>query len=421
MLQIPAIVDGELKLFESHAILVYLACAYPQVASHWYPSDVHKRAKIHSVLDWHHSFLRRGAAGVVFNTLLAPLSGIRSYPQVIIQVEEILLRALSKLEHSWLKDGPFLNGNSQPTIADLLLACEVMQLELLSEKDRDRILSPYVKVLQWVEDTKRAISPYFDEVHELLFESQKRFREQMATKSMKNQYPSGIRMRPKLCKVFLHHLLRLVLVANKILTRFLLHEGIALKTEYHIFFETSPILNRLITEGPKHTMDGYEVENEVSVGVEKHTLCDVYSNYNPTVNRKFSFRLCDRQALIDPLDPSPIEKLEIKVLEGDLGRPIFGLVVRLYRDSRKREHIMMERFLRRKSGESSSKTPEFVDLDTLPTDPADRKPISSYNVNQRDEIRRAYILRGPYQPEGIEFPQSKFGVELSGYKICQIE
>ncbi|KAI7728092.1 hypothetical protein M8C21_030641 [Ambrosia artemisiifolia] len=190
MLQIPAIVDGELKLFESHAILVYLACAYPQVAGHWYPSDVHKRAKIHSVLDWHHSFLRRGAAGVVFNTLLAPLSGIRSYPQVIIQVEEILLRALSKLEHSWLKDGPFLNGNSQPSIADLILACEVMQLELLSEKDRDRILSPYVKVLQWVEDTKRAISPYFDEVHELLFESQKRFREQMATKSMKNQVKS---------------------------------------------------------------------------------------------------------------------------------------------------------------------------------------------------------------------------------------
>ena len=56
----------------------------------------------------------------------------------------------------------------------------------------------------------------------------------------------------------------------------------------------------------------------------------------------------------------------------------------------------MEWFLRMKGkgGETSSKTPEFVDLDTLPSDPADRKPISSYNVNQRDEIRRAYILRG---------------------------
>ncbi|KAI3822209.1 hypothetical protein L1987_09795 [Smallanthus sonchifolius] len=190
MNQIPAIVDGELKLFESHTILMYLSCAFPQVASHWYPSDVYKRAKIHSVLDWHHSFLRRGAAGFIFNTLLAPLNGFRSYPQVIIQVEEILLRSLSKLEHIWLKDGPFLAGNSQPSIADLLLACEIMQLELLSEKDYDRILSPYVKVIQWVEDTKSATAPHFDEVHELLFESQKRFREQMATKSRKTQVKS---------------------------------------------------------------------------------------------------------------------------------------------------------------------------------------------------------------------------------------
>ncbi|KAL8244902.1 hypothetical protein R6Q59_011160 [Mikania micrantha] len=190
MRQIPAIVDGELKLFESHAILIYLSCAFPQVASHWYPNEIHKRAKIHSVLDWHHSFLRRGAAGFVFNTLLGPLSGIRHYPQVAIQAEEILLRSLSKLEHSWLKDGPFLAGNTQPSIADLILACEIMQLELLSEKDCNRILSPYVKVVEWVEDTKSAIAPHFEEVHGLLFESQKRIREQMTRKYSQNQVRS---------------------------------------------------------------------------------------------------------------------------------------------------------------------------------------------------------------------------------------
>ncbi|XP_022008264.1 zinc finger MYM-type protein 1-like [Helianthus annuus] len=73
----------------------------------------------------------------------------------------------------------------------------------------------------------------------------------------------------------------------------------------------------------------------------------------------------------------------------------------------------MARFVKRKVDTSS----ELIDLDTLPSDPYDRKPIESYNVNQRDEIRRAYILRGPYQPRGIEFPQTTFqGDELRKFK-----
>ncbi|KAI3522560.1 hypothetical protein L1887_00437 [Cichorium endivia] len=192
MHQIPAIVDGQLKLFESHAILIYLSCAFPRVASHWYPSDPSKRAKIHSVLDWHHSYLRRGAAGLVFNSILAPLNGFRAYPQVIIQAEEILLRSLSKLENVWLKNGRFLIGSSQPSIADISLACEVMQLEVLSEKDYHRILDPYKRVKKWIDDVRSVTAPHFDEVHEYLFKSQKVYREKMVIQSGKNKTMSKI-------------------------------------------------------------------------------------------------------------------------------------------------------------------------------------------------------------------------------------
>ena len=38
---------------------------------------------------------------------------------------------MQALDSVWLKDGPFVAGQSQPSIADLLLSCEVEQLCLL--------------------------------------------------------------------------------------------------------------------------------------------------------------------------------------------------------------------------------------------------------------------------------------------------
>ena len=50
-----------------------------------------------------------------------------------------------------------------------------------------------------------------------------------------------------------------------------------------------------------------------------------------------------------------------------------------------------------------------IDLSSLPVDPAERPSIEFYHVNQRDEIRRAYLLKGPFQPQDHTFPQRVFG------------
>ncbi|KAI3830206.1 hypothetical protein L1987_04340 [Smallanthus sonchifolius] len=57
---------------------------------------------------------------------------------------------------------------------------------------------------------------------------------------------------------------------------------------------------------------------------------------------------------------------------------------------------------------SSNSKPSRIDLNELSWDPSERKPISSYHPSQKDEIRRAYLLRGPCQPTGHDFPQTDY-------------
>ncbi|KAK4583825.1 hypothetical protein RGQ29_021805 [Quercus rubra] len=47
-----------------------------------------------------------------------------------------------------------------------------------------------------------------------------------------------------------------------------------------------------------------------------------------------------------------------------------------------------------------------IDLDSLDYDPGTRKQIWEYHVNQRDEIRRVYIKKGPHQPPLETFKKS---------------
>ena len=45
------------------------------------------------------------------------------------------------------------------------------------------------------------------------------------------------------------------------------------------------------------------------------------------------------------------------------------------------------------------------DSSAIQSDPAERKPISHYHPNEHDEVRRAYIQKGPCQPRNHAFPQ----------------
>ncbi|XP_021828838.1 uncharacterized protein LOC110769211 isoform X3 [Prunus avium] len=77
----------------------------------------------------------------------------------------------------------------------------------------------------------------------------------------------------------------------------------------------------------------------------------------------------------------------------------------------------MERYFKRKSTvmESSSPPNEVVNsskqacleinLDDLPLDPGLRTRIGDYHPNVRDQVRKAYLQKGPFQPRNHSFPQ----------------
>ena len=67
----------------------------------------------------------------VFNHKLAPVAGLPLNPEAAAKGKKILSSSLSKIESFWLKgSGRFLVGSNQPSIADLSLVCETMQLEV---------------------------------------------------------------------------------------------------------------------------------------------------------------------------------------------------------------------------------------------------------------------------------------------------
>jgi len=167
--KVPAIVEDDgFALFESHAILRYLARKH-NVPNHWYPTEPKAMALVDRYLDWHHSFLRTGSSTTVFNTLFAPRMGIKSSVN-LDESKKLMLFSLKFIDEFYLKDNKFLAGN-EISIADLSAACEVSQVLLLGVD-----LSLYKNLSVWFQ--KVMAIPEVEKVHQVFFKVLKKLNPQ---------------------------------------------------------------------------------------------------------------------------------------------------------------------------------------------------------------------------------------------------
>ena len=150
--QVPTLIDGDIKLHESNAILRYLCAKH--ALTDWYPDDLPARAVVEQWLDW--AQCRQGPAviNIVFNRVFLGDKGdqkaIESGLKQMVELSGILEKDLA---------GKVFLAGDKPTIADLAIASNLFQLGLAKEMpDSENIQGWYGRVCE-LEGYRKSLPP----------------------------------------------------------------------------------------------------------------------------------------------------------------------------------------------------------------------------------------------------------------------
>ncbi|XP_055638659.1 glutathione S-transferase theta-1-like [Toxorhynchites rutilus septentrionalis] len=163
--KVPCIVDKDLHLAESVAILRYLAREY-KFPDHWYPSDCRKQARVDEYMEWQHHNTRAACALYFRYMWLQPkLSGAKINPETAEKFKEQMEACLDFIEQEYLgKENKFLTSNDI-SVADLLAACEIEQPKIAGYDP----CAGRPNLAAWMARVREATNPYYDEAHKLVY------------------------------------------------------------------------------------------------------------------------------------------------------------------------------------------------------------------------------------------------------------
>lgn len=136
--QVPTLVDGDVKIHESNAILRYLC--HKHDLKDWYPANLARRAAVEQWLDWNQCRLGPVVVDIVLNTVFLGDNG----DQQAIERGQTLLPELMSILSSALEKQDYLTGNT-PTIADLSVASNITQLAFA------KVSPVHLPIIDWID------------------------------------------------------------------------------------------------------------------------------------------------------------------------------------------------------------------------------------------------------------------------------
>ena len=138
---VPTLVDGDLVLTESRAIMQYLACKKPE--SGLFPRDEQTRADITRWQFWDASHFSPQLGTLTFEKIIKPTFGMGESDQGKIEEAISGFRRFGAVLDKCLEGKQYLVGNAL-TIADLTIACSLMYA-----KQTDAPLGEFANIASW--------------------------------------------------------------------------------------------------------------------------------------------------------------------------------------------------------------------------------------------------------------------------------
>lgn len=123
--QVPTLIDGDLKLHESTAILRYLCNRHG--LERWYPAGHAVRAEVDQWMDWAQSRMAPAVTDIVFHSMFADDA---TRDPAAIERGKTRMAELAPMIATRLADRDWVAGTDGPTLADLVIASNISQLGL---------------------------------------------------------------------------------------------------------------------------------------------------------------------------------------------------------------------------------------------------------------------------------------------------